>query len=209
MKKAKVVHLGNSKVISILRSNIIIVIFAFIFTLGLLVGCLMEINLDINNILLIDNFINIRSNTSFFVLFFASFLLSFIFLFSVYLFGTSLLGLAFIPFIILIRGLFFGILLSQLYNQYGITGIVYNLLTIIPGAIISIIVLISGCINCINLSYSLGKIVISDGQTLKRIDIKKYCLSFCLLCFLTLVSALFETFMSYVFRNFFEFGVSL
>ncbi len=208
MKKTKVVHLGSSKLISLIRENLVVVIFTLIFILGVLLGCLVFRggNLTKEANLLSDFFVTSKVDSSFFRIFFSSFLLSFFFLFLIYLFGTSLLGLAFIPFIILLRGLISGLLLCDLYALGAVNALVINLLTVIPGTVISVLALISGAYKCLNLSYSLGKLSIGDGQALYKIDIKRYLSGFAVLTLVTVVAALFEAFMSVAFQNFFNFG---
>lgn len=208
MRKTKVVHLGSSKLFSLIRENLVVVIFTLIFALGVLLGALIFRggNLTKEAGLLADFFVTSKADSPFFKIFFSSFLLSFLFLFLTYLFGTSLLGSAFIPFIILIRGLVSGLLLCDLYTQGAVNALVINLLTVIPGTVISVLALLSAAVKCLNLSYSLGKLSIGDGQALSKIDIKRYLSSFALLTLITVIAALFEAFMSVAFKNFFNFG---
>lgn len=208
MKKTKVVHLGSSKIFSLIRENLIVVIFTLIFVSGVLLGCLIFSGGSFTKEagILADFFVASKADSSFFRIFFSSFLLSFSFLFLTYLFGTSLLGLAFIPFIIILRGLISGLFLCDLYTSGAINALVVNLLTVIPGTVISVLALISAASKCLNLSYSLGKLSIGDGQTLHKIDIKRYLSGFALLTLVTAISALFEAFMSVAFQNFFNFG---
>lgn len=208
MKKTKVVHLGSSKLFTLIKENLIVVIFALIFILGVLIGCLVFRggHLIKEADILSDFFVTSKADSSFFNIFFTSFLLSFCFLFSIYLLGTSLLGLAFIPVVIFLRGLISGLFLCDLYTFGAINALVVNLLTVIPGTVISVLALISAACRCLNLSYSLGKLSLGDGQALQRIDIKRYLINFAVLIFVTVIASLFEAFMSIAFKNFFNFG---
>lgn len=208
MKTTKVVHLGSSKIFLMIRENFIIVIFTLFFIFGVLLACvLFDNNCLIKEAGLLTNFfVTSKSDNTFIGIFLSSFLLSFSFLFIVYLFGTSLLGIAFIPVIVSLRGFIIGLLLSDLYSSGTLNALIINLLTIIPGAIVSVLALICASSRCLNLSYSLGKLSIGDGQALHKIDIKRYLSGFSILAFVTIVSALFEAFMSIAFRNFFDFG---
>jgi len=208
MKKTTVVHLGNFKLFSLIRENLIIVIFTLIFAFGVLSSCwlysaghfLKETDF------LLESLISVRASSSFFKIFFYSFLLSFIFLFLTYLFGTSLLGLAFIPCVLFFRGAISGLLLCGLYSGYSISGIAFNLLTIIPGTIIAVLALISASNCCLNLSYSLGKMVLNEGKALYKIDIKMFIKSFAVLLFVTIIASLLETLLSLSFQKFFIMG---
>ena len=208
MKKTKVVHLGSSKFISLIKENFIVVIFTLIFTFGVLLGCLIFRggSLLSQATMLTDFFIFSKVGSSFFKVFFSAFLLSFLFLFLTYLFGTSLLGMAFIPLIVSLRGFVSGLILCELYSLGAVNALVINLLTVIPGTVISVLALISGACNCLNLSYHLGKLSIGDGQALHKIDIKRYLSRFAVLTLVTVIAALFESFMSIAFQNFFSFG---
>lgn len=208
MKKTRVVHLGSSKLISLIRENLIVVVFTLIFVIGVLFGCLSYKGgfLLKEAEILSDCLISSKADSSFFMMFFTSFLLSFIFLFSSYLFGTSLLGSAFIPLIVFLRGLISGLFICDLYSMGVINALVINLLTVIPGTVISVIALISASVKCLNLSYSLGKLTIGDGQALHKVDIKRYLISFAVFVFVTAVAALLEAFMSTAFQSFFNLG---
>lgn len=208
MKKTGVVHLGNSKLISLVRENLIIVIFSLIFVLGVLAGALIISGGFLRNEAenLLSAFIKVHIYSGFFKLFLSNFFISFVFLFLVYLFGTSLLGLAFVPFIVFTKGAISGLLLCGLYSSYGLTGIAMNLLTVLPGTLICTLALISGAGHSLNLSYSLGKMILSEGQSLYKIDIARFLKSFCLLLFVTAIGTLFETFLFSVFQKFFALG---
>ncbi|MBR2044267.1 MAG: stage II sporulation protein M [Clostridia bacterium] len=208
MKNTKVVHLGSSKLFSLIRENLIVVIFTLIFSFGILFGCLIfkGERLQLLADSLTDFLILSKSDSSFFRLFLSSFLVSFVFLFSIYLFGTSLLGCAFIPLILFLRGMLSGLLLCDLYTYGAVNALVVNLLTVIPGTVISALALLSAAVKCTNLSYLLGKLSIGDGQALSKIDIKRFICGFALLVFIIAVAAMFEAFMSIAFKNFFNFG---
>ncbi len=208
MKKTKVVHLGGSKFIMLIRENIVVVIFTLIFAFGVLLGSLFFRNgklLDEAKILA-EFFVNSKANSSFFRIFFSSFLFNFIFLFITYLLGTSLIGSAFIPVVMFLRGFFSGLFLCDLYSFGAVNALVINLLTVVPGTVISVIALLCASVKCIGLSYSLCKNSIGEGQSLNKIDIKRYLLSFALFVFLTAFSAVIEAFMSVAFQSFFNFG---
>lgn len=205
MKKTKVIHLGGSKFIASVRKNIIIVFFTLIFSLAFLASCLIfrTGNMTDFSKWSYDIFITSKLNGSFFKIFSLSFLISFIFLFVVELFGTSLTGCAFIPFIIIVRGLSYGFALCNLYSLGKINALIINIIVLLPSAIISIVCLFSASAKSINLSYFLGKLSIGDGQALNQVDLKRYLLNFFIYVLVTIFSALIEAFMATAFRNFF------
>lgn len=205
MKNTKVIHLGGSKFITTIRKNITVVFFMLIFTIGFLSACFIFRSGNGLNFAekLSKILISSKLNSSFFKIFSVSFLTSFIFLFAVELFGTSLTGCAFIPLIIFTRGLFYGFALCDLYSLSKLDALMVNVIIILPSAIITVLCFFTASSKSINLSYYLGKLSIGDGQALSHVDIKRYLLSFVVCIFFTLFSALLEAFMSTAFGNFF------
>ncbi len=204
MKNTKVIHLGGSKFITEIRNNAIVVFFALIFAFGFLCACLinrtgnlLNFSKHISNLL-----ISLKLDSSFLRVFSISFLFSFIFLFSIELFGTSLTGCAFVPMIIMLRGALYGFALCDLYSYGTLNALVVNVIILLPSSIICVLCLFSASANSIKLSYFLGKLSIGDGQALTNVDIKRYLLSFVIYIFVTIFSALLEAFMSTAFRNF-------
>ena len=208
LKKSGVVYLGKSKFLTLMRENLIIVIFTLIFTFGVLCACLLfnYNHFENESDLLLNFFVQLRCEFNFLRLFVSSFFLSFIFLFLIYLFGTSLLGLAFVPFVLFVRGAISGLLLCGLYSEYSLTGIAVNLLTVIPSTLISVLALIDASGHSLTLSYSLGKMIINEGQAYHKIDIKLILKKFCLHLFIITLGALFEAFMSFLFNRFLVLG---
>lgn len=205
MKKTKVIHLGGSKFIATIRENIIVVFFALIFITGFLLACLVYRtgNLKEFSKTLYDVFVSVKLNGSFLKVFSISFLTSFVFLFLVELFGTSLTGCAFIPLLILVRGLIYGFVLCDLYSLGKLNALIINIIIILPSAIICVLTLFCASAKSINLSYFLGKLSLGDGQALTRVDIKNYLLSFVIYVFITVLSSLLEAFLSTSFIDFF------
>ncbi len=205
MKATGVVHLGNFKLLTVIRENLAIVIFTLLFALGVLFGVLLfadnkMIN-EAESILSIFN--DIRKNFAFSKSFFTIYIFEFTFLFAIFLFGTSLLGMAFIPFIIFVRGAFSGLLLCGLYSSLGLTGITLNLLTLLPSTIINVLSQVSGAGCGLNLSYSLSKMMLSGGNLHSGINIKLVLKKFGLLVLIITVGTLFEVFCLFAFKKFF------
>ncbi|MBE6729573.1 MAG: hypothetical protein E7568_05005 [Ruminococcaceae bacterium] len=208
MKSSGVVHLRNFKFISVLRDNIGIVVFTLLFTLGVLIGTLLfssDFFIDEANSI-VEIFSNLRSSGTYLKIFSATFVFSFAFLFAVFLFGTSLLGIAFVPFIVAIRGVFSGLLLSGIYTRYALDGITLNMLTLIPSTIICVLVLIKSATESLNFSYSLGKLAINEERRASSLNIKYVIKRFCLYILITVIGCLFEALLAVVFKKFFVLG---
>ncbi len=204
MKATGVVHLGNLKILTAIRENLAIVIFTLLFAFGVLLGVLFfaDNKMLAESEAILDLFNDIRKNYAFSKSFFTLFIFEFAFLFAIFLFGTSLLGLAFVPFIIFVRGAFSGLLLCGLYSNLGLTGITLNLLTLLPSTIINVLTLISGAGCGLDLSYSLCKLLLNGGLH-NKVNIKFVLKKFGLYVFIITVGTLFEAFSLFAFKKFF------
>lgn len=208
MKKSGVVYLGNSKFITLVRENLIIVIFTLIFTLGVLISTLFLSSKSLENLsaYFLELFLKYRISTGFFGQFSFTFIFSFIFIFCAFIFGTSLLGMAFVPFFIFVRGMFCGLLLCALYTEFGLTGIAVNLLSVLPGTLISLLAYINVSADSINLSYMIGKTVVGNGQNQYKFDISKLFKKYAIALFITALGSVFEVILFNLFQKFFALG---
>ncbi|MEE0839939.1 MAG: hypothetical protein U0L72_05230 [Acutalibacteraceae bacterium] len=208
MKKSGVVYLGNSKFIALVRENLIIVIFTLIFALGTLISTVFIGSESLKNLSegFLDLFLKNRISVGFFSQFLFSFVFSFIFIFSAFIFGTSLLGIAFVPFIIFSRGIFSGLLLAALYTDFGLIGIAVNLLSVLPGTIVCVLALINVSSDSMNLSYQIGKTVIGNGQNIYKFNITRLLKKYSLALIITAIGSLFEVILFNLFQNFFALG---
>ncbi len=208
MKRSGVVYLGNSRFITLVRENLIIVIFTLIFALGTLISTVFIGSESLKNLSesFLDLFLKNRISVGFFSQFLFSFVFSFVFIFSAFIFGTSLLGMAFVPFIIFLRGIFSGLLLSALYTDFGLIGIAVNLLSVLPGTIVCVLALINVSSDSLNLSYQIGKTVIGNGQNIYKFDITRLLKKYSLALIITAIGALFEVILFNLFQNFFALG---
>ena len=208
MKKSGVVYLGNSKFIALVRENLIIVIFTLIFALGTLISTVFIGSESLKNLSegFLDLFLKNRISAGFFSQFLFSFVFSFVFIFSAFIFGTSLLGMAFVPFIIFSRGIFSGLLLAALYTDFGLIGIAVNLLSVLPGTIVCVLALINVSSDSMNLSYQIGKTVIGNGQNIYKFNITRLLKKYSLALIITAIGSLFEVILFNLFQNFFALG---
>lgn len=203
MKTVGVVHLGSFKIFKSLRENLAIVIFAIIFCLGVLISVfLYSKNYFLSESdYICDAFDSIRSLNHFSKIFFPIFIFEFTFLFAIFIFGSSLLGMAFIPFIIFIRGIFSGLLLVNLYSNHGLTGITLNLLTLLPSTVVFVLTYITGAGYMLNISYSISKLLISSKHNV--INFKSLMIKFGIFVLIITMGALLEAFSILVFKRFF------
>ena len=204
MKSTKIVNLNQSKIIKLLRNNTSVFAFFLLFVSSLLLGCVLFSKATGLSAWLFNNFFESRKSGSFLSYFIASFGISFLFLFAEYIFGTSLVGIAFVPSLILFKGLLTGVFLCKLYSVLGFQAITFNIIIFIPGTCISVLCLITGASKALFLSYNLGRLLFSStGVALGRVKTKKYLILFLILVALTVLSALIEALLSKAFFHYF------
>ncbi len=208
MKHSTVLYLNRFKTISAIKENSSVIAFTLLFIISLFAGCLFfsADKTDFLSEALLKTCVTQKISQPFFTVFMLTFVAEVLFLIFVYLFGTSLIGIAFIPVVIIAKGFLLGVLLGNLYLNFKFQAIAYNLIIIIPASCISVLALITGACNSLNLSYCLGKLLISEGQSENKPQLKKVALQFLGLLAITAFSALLQSLMFIAFINFFEFG---
>ncbi len=91
--------------------------------------------------LFLNNFY-IRLEQPFYYTFIISLTSSFIFIFILIMLGVCAFGSVFIPIIPFIRGFSMGLVSGYIYSTYGLKGILFYLIVVLPGALISAIAII-------------------------------------------------------------------
>lgn len=137
----------------------------------------------------------------------SSFASVFIFMFLIFLSGLSMwgfLGAALIPFF---KGYGYGLSVGFLYAAYGLSGIGYNALVILPGAILCSAVIAAASKQAVQCSVRLlslfRKTVVSDDP---RIFLRHYLFSMIWLLLLAAVSSLVDMVFTAAFSQLFNFG---
>ncbi len=193
-----------------LRKNILFIFFMLTLFAGITAGALggryadkqlME-NLDI---IFLTNF-NVRCSQGILNSFIASFASAFIFILVIFLMGLSLWGgiiAAVVPFI---KGYGYGLATGYLYSTYGLTGVLYNILIILPGAFLCSSVIAAATQEALRSSLKMisvfRKTAVSDDP---HIQMKKYLLSMLWLLFLAAVSSAIDMLFSLMFSWLFNF----
>ncbi len=193
-----------------IRKNLLFIFFMLTLFAGITVGALcgrtddeqlME-NLDI---IFLTNF-KVRCSQGILDSFVASFASAFIFILIIFLLGLSVWGgfiAAAVPFV---KGYGYGLATGYLYSTYGLTGILYNILIILPGAFLCSAVIAAASQEAFRSSIKIisvfRKTTVSDDP---HIQMKKYLLSMLWLLFLTAVSSAVDMLFSLMFSWLFSF----
>lgn len=133
-------------IIKIIKQNKLISLFIFFLLMGMIFGTVSAKNASeqmINNLdfLFASNFTN-RGSQSMFTTFVVSLNSLFIFVFFIFLLGLCLFGTVVIPATLFFRGFGLGITAGFLYSIYGFKGILFHLIVILPGVLISSIAIV-------------------------------------------------------------------
>ncbi len=121
--------------------------------------------------------------------------------------GLCMVGTPGAFFIPCFRGLGLGFTTGYLYTVYGMKGMAFSALLIIPPSLVSTVALLLACRETWGFSLMLFKGVLPDAPSLAlRNDFKIYCLRFLFILGVMLFSCLLDAGMSLAFIRFFAFG---
>lgn len=201
MENGKVLHIKYiNSVLSFLKENRCILLLTAFFLTGLISGTFIyKNNENIFNFVVkfSEDFVNTRTGESFIVIFLKSLLFQMIFLSFIFIMGTSVTGITFVPIAIFIRGALVGGLTGNIYSVYALNGIVFNAVIIIPTTVISIIALIIGAEHSLVFSKQVSLLTFPNSKPRNLSYAFKYlCIKFLILCIPIIVSALLDAWLS-------------
>lgn len=129
-----------------IRKNTMFLLLCLFLIIGVILGVICARNGDKSlaeklDFLFLTDFENKR-NMGLFSVFSASFASGFLLLLTTFLLGISSWGFFVLPAVPLFKGFGFGISTGYMYAAYGFSGILYNILVVLPGAFISALILI-------------------------------------------------------------------
>ena len=192
------------------RKNIMFVVFMSILFAGISAGAvsgryadeaLMK-NLDL---IFLTNF-KLRCADGMLSAFVSSFASAFIFILTIFLLGLSLWGEVVTVVIPFIKGYGYGLAIGYLYTAYGFSGILYNILVVLPGAFLCSAVIAAATQESFRNSVKLITIFIRSAvNDDPRIQMKHYLLSMLWLLFLAAMSSVLDMLFSFVFSRLFSF----
>ena len=127
------------------------------------------------------------------------------FIAGIFLAGSCMVGGIIVPAIILLRGALYGIIMGYTCFNYGLTGIVFNLLILIPPAVIWALALILSARESFGFSICLARLVLPESNS-GRLDkdFKIYCLRQLFVLLFFLLGAFIQTLMAVSFIDFFK-----
>ena len=208
--KNTVSFLEKYEIISISKNNKSLITMVFLLIAGMIIGSISvhEINLEILNkidFLFLNNFKEAIAKPSLDV-FISSTSRLFLILLLIEFSALSFWGGALIPIIVFFRGFSIGITTGYLYLIYGLKGIAFYILIMLPGMFISLLCIVLFSTEAFKFSVKYAKALLPhpNNQNLFNLflsQLKKSKCSFILLP----VSALTDTCFMAMFSRFFEF----
>ena len=209
MKKGIILNLKRFKLLDYVTYNkIIIFIFAF-FVFGILIGSLVLIkNVSFyNNVKIIfEKILQKHLSDALLNKIIFCFLNYFIVLIVYYIFGTTMLGVALVPFTALWQGIFIGAIIAYVYSLYGLTGIAFNAIILIPPMAIFTVCCFFAAKYSINFSICIARLTLPKYSNVNlNIAFKNYCQKYIIFILIAILCAFVEVFVNLFFLKFFNF----
>lgn len=200
MRKGKVLSLKNFSFARFISRNNILSLFVVLIVAGVAVGIFTESKLKVlsdYSALYLERFILLRSGESFLSIALSSFMGSALVLLILFAAGTSILGVIFVPFLAVFRGVFYGGISALLYSEYAVKGIAFNAVLIIPSAFVFVIALLLASRESMRFSILIAKISLPGSASVNlSFDFKNYCGRYLFIVLIALASALTDAVLS-------------
>ncbi len=209
MRKGVIVSLKRIKLLDFITINHIFILMCVIFIAGIAIGSVIYPENETVSGLTIDffdSFIEYHSSASFVSKILFSFLTYLTVLLFLYLSGTSMLGVAVVPFIICWQGIAFGNLSSFLYSEFSLKGIAFNAIILVPSCLIFSVCSFFAAKESINFSLLLARLSLPKTKPANiYVDFKRYCGKYLLFVAVCFVCTILDALLSAFFLHFFEF----
>lgn len=209
MKKGIILNLKKFKFLDYVNHNKIFLVLTLLYVTGIIISVT---TLSSDNKIFdlsekyLDNYITLHNSNLFFNKIFQRFLFYFIILLLYFLSGTSMFGVVVNPFFTLWQGILFGALSSKIYSLYGINGIAFNAIIIIPTTIIFVIICFFAARYAIEFSISFAKLTLPHSKSINLYFVfKKYCINYLILVTISFLCTLLEIVINLLFLKFFNF----
>ncbi len=200
MRKSTIVDLKRFKLLQSIGANKILLLLCTLLFAGILIGTLSYgTNNEILNMSskLLADFTKHHSSMSFGKILITSFMSSTVFLLAMFACGTSMLGVVLSPLLVLFLGFRYGCLSAYLYSAYGIKGIAFCAVLLIPPAVIYIIGLLFAAKYSIALSCEIAKLTFPKYGVANLCDsFKVYCAKYAVIIFVILLSSVLDAVLS-------------
>ena len=124
-----------------------------------------------------------------------SLVINYIFIFSIWIFGLSIIGVIINIFLTYIKGFLVGFSISAIFLTYKYKGILPALLYTFPIQLINIMIIVTLTTNSIYFGINLLKIITSKKPTTNRLMLKKYSKFLMISIILSFISSILEVYL--------------
>lgn len=170
--------IGQKGITGFINQNSLLIFILFSFLLGMLIGVLsFKQNSATEGYFneQFKSFIDGLSGNSWHIIW-ASILELLPFIAGLFLSGTCMVGWVLTPVVMAIRGFMLGSIISYIYFNNSLTGVVFNLLIIMPPAVVSTLALVLSAREAFGFSLSLARLALPGVKNhMLDKDFKLYC----------------------------------
>ncbi len=209
MRKTAVITVKGLKINKLFEKNKIIILMLLAFITGIIIGTVLfnknEAVADLSKRFFSDYY-SVRQKKAFLKIFFSSFLASLIMLLPLYISGASILGVAAVPFTVMLRGAILGSLCGYIYKTFSLKGVAFNAMILIPGTLISYVAYLFAAKISVLFSLDFIKLIFPKCRPLNLYgSFKDYTYKFLFVIIFMVLSSLVDGAFSYLFIKFFNF----
>ena len=199
------------KLKAFITQNKLLVFLSLVLLCGIFLGSNIEEltkNQTVENItsMFLNDFKN-RASQPIFYVFISSLSAAFLYILISFFMGLSIWGFLFVPLIPFFRGLSIGLVQNYLYSQYGLKGILFQIIVLFPGIFISSIAILLMAKESMLISQTFSNILIfrSNSKFEKKSDLKTYIIKVGIILSIALGSVVIDMFLNFFFLRFFQF----
>lgn len=210
MEKIKKIN-KLSKLKTFITQNKLLVFLSLVLLFGVFLGSNIEEfiknqTLDDITSMFLNNFKNRVSQPIFYV-FVSSLSSIFLFILVSFFMGLSIWGFLFVPLVPFFRGLSIGLVQNYLYSQYGLKGLLFQLIVLFPGIFISSIAILLMSKESMLISQAFSNILIfrSNSKHEKKSDLKTYIVKVGIVLSISLGSVIVDVGLNFFLLRFFSF----
>ena len=208
MKKTKIICINEFNIIKFIKNNKLLLLLLFLFVLGVILSVVLYRKDFLSNkfsIWIYNCYFSTKIN-SFLLSLGKCFISLLLIVVLFFICGTSMMGIITVPILISALGFTIGSLVSHVYSVYGIKGVAYTAVILVPSALIFLSALFVTSRHTINFSFSLAKLTFSNSLS-KNIsqEFKGYCFKYISLFVFTFLSAFLDVILNNSFVKYFEF----
>ncbi len=207
MRKGIILNLKKFRITDYVNINRVFIGLSAVFLAGIAIGsCFLSKNTSFSLFteITFKKIISLHNANGFFNKIIPCFLRYFLIILLYFLAGNSMLGVAIIPFIIAWQGIFCGNFIAYIYKIYGINGIAFNAIIIIPPTVFFTVVCFFAARYAINFSLLIAKLTLPRSRPASLYcDFKNYCSRFLILFGVSFLCTIFEILLNLLLLKYF------